>query len=311
MSRPIKRDADYVAHSAHLRNAKEIKALRSRYGPEGYSLYWMLLETLTGIEGHRLEWCDLQRELVAGDLGATPEVVANLVTYCIVLKLFYLEEEVNSDGLTHYLRSRYIEEKLGPLYAKRKADRERRDAKAAVGSAKQISSQDPPPVIAAITTDIAAITPDNAAITTQSKAKQSKAKEEDINIKSEEEILSEERNILAEVTEEIRTLLIKHNSIQVAEWEAAARRYNIDVVTLQKQFCNTVIIKGSSRERLSLIAGFDRYLTATISNKQNEESRRDKNPTRSPKRSTRKNGQRGGAAVAADTSQPKTGGYKL
>jgi hypothetical protein len=306
MARPPKKNAEYVSHYADVRNLKEIRALRSRYGPEGYGVYWMILETLTGLDDHRLEWCNLERELVAGDIGIEPEYLFNLVTYGIVLRLFYLEEVREGDVISHYLKSHYIDDKLSYLYDKREADRARLLAKKAEKAATKKEEDLPESeVIAAITPIIETITPIIATNTTQRKEKESKAKEEDINIKIEEEILSEERNEFKELQNSLLNQLVKFNNQQLKEWEASAQRCNIDVVTLQKQFCNTVIADGLSLTRTQLIAKFDRYLITTITRKQNER-KRDKASNGATKRGASKTGR----PIANDTSQPKAG-YKL
>lgn len=93
MARPKRTNADYYPHDADMRNDPKIRALRRKFGHEGYSVWVMLLETLTDADNFIFEWNDLSLELMAGDFEMEPEQLQDIVAYCVGgLKLLNLEE---------------------------------------------------------------------------------------------------------------------------------------------------------------------------------------------------------------------------
>ena len=92
MARPKKDNADYFSHDADMRNDAKIKAIRRKYGIEGYGVYTMLLEILTDKDFFKLEWDDLSIELTAADIEIEPERLKDIVNYLVnVLKMFTIE----------------------------------------------------------------------------------------------------------------------------------------------------------------------------------------------------------------------------
>ena len=48
MARPKKQYCDYFSHDRDMRNHRKIKALRTKFGVNGYAVWVMILEVLTG-----------------------------------------------------------------------------------------------------------------------------------------------------------------------------------------------------------------------------------------------------------------------
>ena len=70
VARPNKLNADYHSHDKDMRNDLAIKALRKRYGHEGYSVYNMMLEVLTGSDNWQHPWNEKTIELLAADFDS-------------------------------------------------------------------------------------------------------------------------------------------------------------------------------------------------------------------------------------------------
>lgn len=87
MARPLKTNADYFSHDADMRNNRKVKALRARFGLEGYAIWCMLLECLTDEDGFRLQWNDLGIELLAGDFSTSAERLVEIVDYMVKIGL--------------------------------------------------------------------------------------------------------------------------------------------------------------------------------------------------------------------------------
>lgn len=82
-----KKDAFYFQHDYNARNDDKILELRSRFGVEGYGVFWMILETMAenDIGG-------LKASLLGGlsiNYGVNPEKLKEILEYCVKLKLFY------------------------------------------------------------------------------------------------------------------------------------------------------------------------------------------------------------------------------
>lgn len=98
MARPIKLSAEYFYHDADMRNDIKIKALRRKYGAEGYAVWNFILETLTANEDFKMPFSPLEQELLAADFEVSPERLADIVDYCCRLELLQHSE----DGSTVY-----------------------------------------------------------------------------------------------------------------------------------------------------------------------------------------------------------------
>ena len=117
MARPIKNNADYFPHDADMRNDPKIKAIRRKFGIEGYGVYSMLLEFLTDSEYFEFKNDKLTIELVAGDFDVEPEKLNSMLDYFKQLDLIQVDPETN------ILSCKSLDNRLEPLLSKRKRDR--------------------------------------------------------------------------------------------------------------------------------------------------------------------------------------------
>ena len=111
MARPIKNYCDYFPHDRDMRNHRKIKAIRTKFGIEGYAIWSMLLEYLTGIDGNVFEYSEPEFELIGGDFGVSVETIRLVIDYCLKLELLFLK-----DG---FVNSESLDERLKPVYIKR------------------------------------------------------------------------------------------------------------------------------------------------------------------------------------------------
>jgi hypothetical protein len=114
MARPLKNNAEYFSHDSGMRNHRKIKALRKKFGHEGYSIWCMILELLTSEENFRYRWDDLNKELAAGDFDTDSDRLQQIVYYLIQIKLLTNEDEFIF-SINHIKR-------FNPLFEKRKRD---------------------------------------------------------------------------------------------------------------------------------------------------------------------------------------------
>ena len=117
MARPIKNNADYFPHDADMRNDPRIKALRRKFGIEGYGVYSMLLEFLADSDYFEFKNDSLSLELVAGDFDIETDKLVSILQYCFQLDLFQL------DAKTNIISCKSLDKRLEPLLSKRKRDR--------------------------------------------------------------------------------------------------------------------------------------------------------------------------------------------
>lgn len=157
MARPKRNNADYFSHDADMRNDLKIKALRSKFGNEGYALWCMVLEVLTDRDYFEYEWSEIMIEIMAADFGIKSKQLVEFIDYCIKLKLIE-----HSEG---YIYSLKHQERFAGLLSKR--DRER----------SRVFNGDNTTIKGVIAGDNPSISGDN----TQSKVKESKVKESKVN----------------------------------------------------------------------------------------------------------------------------------
>jgi len=117
MARPIKNNAEYFSHDADMRNDLRIKAVRNKFGLEGYGIYCMLLEILTDSENFKFKYDELNIELVSADMGIDSSVFKTSVDYMIKIDLLQLADN------SLYLTCRTLENRFSALLSKRKRQR--------------------------------------------------------------------------------------------------------------------------------------------------------------------------------------------
>lgn len=122
MARPTKNHCEYFSHDRDMRNHRKIKSIRTKFGIAGYGIWVMLIEYLTGSEGNRFEYSEVEIELIAGDFGISVTEITDVLNYCVKLELLF-----NNDGFIH---SESLDNRLKSVYEKRKG-------------AKRLSEQQP------------------------------------------------------------------------------------------------------------------------------------------------------------------------
>lgn len=111
MARPIKNYCDYFSHDRDMRNHRKVKAIRTKFKVNGYGIWCMILEYLTGTDGNVFEFSEVELELMSGDFGVTVTEIRDVIDYCIKLELLFINNGfVNSESL---------DERLRPVYEKR------------------------------------------------------------------------------------------------------------------------------------------------------------------------------------------------
>jgi len=110
MARPKKNNCDYFPHDAGMRNHTKVKAIRQKFA-NGYAIWSMLLEYLTGADGNEFENSDMQYELLSGDFGVSVTEIRDVVNYCIRLEMLFDENG--------FIYSDSLNERLAPVYEKR------------------------------------------------------------------------------------------------------------------------------------------------------------------------------------------------
>jgi hypothetical protein len=94
MARPKKNNADYFPHDADMRNDPKIRALRRKFGLEGYAVWNMFLETLTDSDYFEYDWNKMNIELISGDFEIDPIKLRDIITYCKEIKLLSTGNEI-------------------------------------------------------------------------------------------------------------------------------------------------------------------------------------------------------------------------
>jgi len=117
MARPLKNNADYFSHDADMRNDIRIKALRRKFGHVGYSIYNMMLETLTDASDFRLKFDELNIEMLSGDFDIDPHELNDVIDYLLKIELMQSE--------SGFIRCFTLENRFESLLSKRKRDRNR------------------------------------------------------------------------------------------------------------------------------------------------------------------------------------------
>lgn len=108
-----KNNADYFPHENGMRNDKKIKAVRARFGLDGYAIYNMLLESLAEADLICIEWSEIEIEMFSGDFGVESGKLKEMVSYFCSVNLFKI-----ANG---YLFCTQLDKRLGPVFSKRKS----------------------------------------------------------------------------------------------------------------------------------------------------------------------------------------------
>lgn len=113
MARPLKNNADYFPHETGMRDDSKLKAVKRKFGLEGYAIYVMLLEALTESECLQIENTEIKLEILAGDFGIETDRFTEILGYFCRINLIQMEE---------YIRCKQLDRRLSPVFDKRKVD---------------------------------------------------------------------------------------------------------------------------------------------------------------------------------------------
>ena len=111
MGRPIKNNIDYFPHQRDMRNDRKIKAVRAKFGIDGYAIYNMMLEVLSESELLLISWNEMEIEMIAGDFGVESEKLIETVEYFVKIDLLQ-----TNNG---YLFCKQLEKRAEYVFAKR------------------------------------------------------------------------------------------------------------------------------------------------------------------------------------------------
>jgi len=93
----------YFSHDYNARNDEKILELRAEFGPEGYGIFWMIVETMAENEN-----CGIKESLLGGlslGFGVAKYRLNDIIKKCVELNLFY-----QSDG--YFFSNRLLSHKL-------------------------------------------------------------------------------------------------------------------------------------------------------------------------------------------------------
>lgn len=120
MARPIKNNAEYFSHDADMRNDLRIKAIRNKFGLEGYAMYCILLECLTDADNFVLKYGVSDIELLSADMGVNSAQLKKVIEY--MLKINLLQSFKTNTGQV-YIKCDTLIKRFSGLLSKRKRDR--------------------------------------------------------------------------------------------------------------------------------------------------------------------------------------------
>ena len=116
MARPRKNNAEWFSHDRELRNDRKVKAVRQKFGAEGYAAFVMFLEVLADAEDFKVRFSENEIDLLAGDFEIETEKLEQIVNFFLKVGLLQVE-----DG---YLLNEHLIERLSPLTKKRASMRQ-------------------------------------------------------------------------------------------------------------------------------------------------------------------------------------------
>ena len=97
----VSKDSYYFQHDFNARNDEKILELRSRFGPEGYGIFWMVVESMAETADGKLK-----ASLIGGlshGYGLPKEKLQKILDCCVEVGLFKLKKgNYLSDRLLRY-----------------------------------------------------------------------------------------------------------------------------------------------------------------------------------------------------------------
>lgn len=107
-------NVDYYSHDSGMRNDRKIKAMRLRYGNEGYAVWCMMLEILSEASMLQIDLTPLELELISGDFCIEKNRLLEIIEYMISIGLLQKEENL--------LHCKNLNERMMPVFHKRGDD---------------------------------------------------------------------------------------------------------------------------------------------------------------------------------------------
>jgi hypothetical protein len=114
MGRPKKHNADYFPHENGMRNDKKLKAVKGKFGLEGYAVYNMILEILAESRLLIVQWNDTEKDMIAGDFGIDVSELIEMINYFDKIKLIKI--------FNGFLYCPQLDLRLKPVFDKRNDD---------------------------------------------------------------------------------------------------------------------------------------------------------------------------------------------
>lgn len=97
----------FLTHHVNMRNEPKIKALKNKFGNEGYGIYNCLLEVIIQSYPPEIEYSKLSFELHAGDFMCNPTLLKDIILYCLDIQLLKFTNK-NSDFITLYFPASHV-----------------------------------------------------------------------------------------------------------------------------------------------------------------------------------------------------------
>lgn len=116
MARPQKNNIDYFKHEVHMRNDPKVKAVRAKFGNEGYAIYNMLLEALGEANCLQLPFDDDEIEILASDFCIDQIKLKEMLEYFIKPRINLIQIQ---DG---FIRCAQLEKRVSELFSSRKTN---------------------------------------------------------------------------------------------------------------------------------------------------------------------------------------------
>ena len=87
-------NASWFYHDTDMRNDIKVKALRRKFGLEGYAVYNCLLEMLSAADCFQIPFMEPDKELIAADLDIDSSRLSEIVQYCVKVELLTIANGV-------------------------------------------------------------------------------------------------------------------------------------------------------------------------------------------------------------------------
>lgn len=115
MARPAKLNAAYFSHDVGMRDDVKIKAVRRKFGHEGYSIWIMLLEFLANSDYFEYKWDDTSIELLCPDFDIEVDRFKEIMAYLRKLDLIQFSDNgyIHCEKLTQRLMDTLIKKRDG------------------------------------------------------------------------------------------------------------------------------------------------------------------------------------------------------